>query len=225
MAKSRRAKPTSERAGPPADAGAPAWTAEAAEAAAVIDLVPVSAVSVPSRQVSGLERGVDFLSRPFGLAITLGVAVWSVFRRRRTALVPLFVLGLLASSSCNRYDEIWAGVEFQEDGRMRLAAEDPLCGCLHVINTAGQDLALRSRFHGTTIGNTILKADQSVVFRFDWAGPENDDVYILEATDAQGNLVNLKTALRIHEQSNWMACSTADCPLGELLLNVGQVGQ
>jgi hypothetical protein len=153
----------------------------------------------------------------------LGVAVLGVFRSRR-ALVLLLVCGGLAAGSC-RYQTIWAGVEFQDNGRLKLAAEDPLCGCLTIVNVAGKDLALRSRYHGTTMGSTTLKAGEKLNFRFDWAGQENDDVYILEATDAQGNEVNLKTAIRIDDKSNWLACSTATCPYGDLLLNMGETGR
>ncbi len=223
MAKSKKAKPSFDRTLPTPKSDAAAWVYRSDTPAVVIDVAPISTTLVATRRVvSPVERGIDLLSRPFGLVIMLGVAVLGVFRSRR-ALMCLLVVGGLASASC-RYETIWSGVEFQDDGRLKLAAEDPLCGCLTIANISGKDLALLSRFHGTRMGSTVLKAGAKLSFRFDWAGQENDDVYTIAATDSQGNEVNLKTAIRIEDKSNWQSCDPAPCPYGDLLLNMGESG-
>ena len=223
MAKSRKAKPSFDRTPPPAQPDAAGWVYRSEAPVTKTDVAPDAAPVAPTRVVSGFERGIDLLSRPFALFIMLGVAVLGVFRSRRV-LMLLLVAGGLGSASC-RYQTIWSGVEFQDDGRLKLAAEDPLCGCLTIVNVSGKDLALRSRFHGTTMGNTTLKAGAKLGFRFDWAGQENDDVYTIEGTDANGIEVNLKTAIRIEDRSSWQTCEPAPCWYGDLLLNMGETGR
>jgi len=231
MAKSRKTKPAFDST-PPAvepDASASVHRSDGPTPVIsegvppVIDVEPVSTIIVPPRAVSRLEHGIDLLSRPLGLVIMLGVAALGVFRSRRT-LVLLLASGMLALTAC-RSQTIWSGVEFQQDGRLKLASQEPLCGCLTIVNVAGKDLALRSRLHGSTLGSTTLKAGAQLGFRFDWAGPENSDFYLIEATDAGGSEVNLKTAIRIEDKSGWVTCSSAACPYGELMLDMGETGR
>ena len=234
MAKSRRVKPSFDRTPPTAepDASAPLSRSEApgpvidiARASTPIATTPIAPRLIPpARAVSRLEHGIELMSRPFVIVIMLGVAALGAFRSRR-ALGLLLVVGALASAACNRFQTIWAGVEFQKDGRLKLAAEDPLCACLSIGNVSGKDLNLRSRFRGTTVGSTKLKVGEKLSFRFDWAGPENDDVYLIEATDAQGNEVDLSTAIRVEENVRWVTCSSAMCEYGDLLLNIGETGR
>jgi hypothetical protein len=234
MAKSRRARLPADRrphgvapdiAAPGAAPGAAPSAAPGPAAdppAAVIDVVPVSAVSVPARVMSPFERGIEFVSRPFGIVFVLGLATLAAIWNRRN-LSLLLVAGALVSGAC-RATPIWSGVEFLPNGHLKLAAEEPSCGCLSIANQIGKDLALRSSFHGTTVGQATLKATDTLEFRFDWAGSANDDFYEIRAVDGAGAEVNMKTAVRIDYKTSWIKCSTAKCPYGDLALDLGQNG-
>ena len=134
----------------------------------------------------------------------------------------LLMLSVLASASCRRYETIWSGAEFTDDGKLELASEDPLCGCLTIANTSGGELTLRSRFEGTTLGTLVIKTDERATYRYDWAGPDDDDVYVLDGTDAQGNQLDMRTAIRFDERGTWMACSATPCAYNSLKLSRGE---
>ena len=187
----------------------------------VIDIVPVAAESRPTRRVSTLERAVALLSRPFGLAILLGLAVFG--RGRPHRLMRLLVV-LILVSAC-RARPIWSGAEFQKDGTFKLSSEEPYCGCLTVTNVLGRELHLQSMYHLNAVGKTTLRPGQQVTFRFDWTGPLNADFYELVGSTADGTPVNLQSALRLDERSGWQDCTSIPCEDGDLQMNLGQRGK
>src|SRR5262249_47397991 len=148
----------------------------------------------------------------------IGIALLRAFRRPG----PLALAAAIALSSACRARVIWTGVELQSDGSLKLAAEEPYCGCVTISNISGKELRLRSRFQQTTVGRATLKPAEHLTFRFDWAGPSNDDVYHIDGSGADGATVDLKTAIRIDERSGWLDCPSAPCPYGDLLMNMGE---
>jgi len=138
----------------------------------------------------------------------------------RAAAVGLFCA--VALLGCRR-QTIWAGAEFSRanGGQLRLAAQQPLCGCMTLVNQSPRDLLLRSTLHGSAIGGATIKAGDRLRFRFDWAGPANDDYYLLEGTE-NGEPVDLSTVVRLAETSRWQPCSTIDCAYGTLHLDIAE---
>jgi hypothetical protein len=246
MAKSKRAKSSLDRT-PKAAKPDPMVRADRLEpAAASIDVAPVSAPSVPTRAMSPLERGIELTSRPFGVVVMLGMAALGAFRTRRT-LVLLLAFGALTSVSC-RSREIWAGQEFL-DGRLRLAAQDPYCGCLTIRNQYAQELTLTSRFHGVKLGERKLNKGEVLSFRYDWAAEESEDVYEIEAKDADRKLnmgdpkvitieegacgtrsdsAGARTPPNAAPRCYWWPCEAdvlTNCPYGDLRLDLGGIGK
>jgi hypothetical protein len=229
MAKSRKSKPSFDQPASGTASGT-GWVYRSDAAPAppsavpVVDVSPVSAVSLPARRVSGVERGIDVVSRPFGLVIMLGMAVLALARRPRAVMALLAIAASVALTGC-RAHEIWAGAAFDEDsGQLKVASEEPLCGCLRLSNLQKQDLRLRATLHDTTIGETTIPAGQSLEFRYDWAGHSEDDIYYISATLPDGTRPPIAEALRIDEKSRFESCSTIRCQFGDLMLNVGVTG-
>jgi hypothetical protein len=225
MAKSRKPKPSFDQPGSPAAPASAEWVYRTdtvtAPATATVDVVVVPAGPRQPRAMSGLERGVDLISRPFGLVIVMGLAVLNLARRPRTLLLIAVVGATLTMAAC-RAREIWVGTEFNEDtGELEVASEEPLCGCLTLANITGKDLTIRSSFQSSTTGRTTLKPGQQIEFRYDWAGHNDEDVYILTGTTADGTPVPMQDAVKIVERGNFQACEVLRCEYGELLLNLG----
>lgn len=146
---------------------------------------------------------------------------------RRWSMVAgvLAVCVAAALTGCRR-QTIWSGIQLQPDtGTMKLAAQEPLCGCTTIANRSQETLRLRAEFRGSTIGSATLKPGERLRFRFDWAGPENDDVYILQGTDAQGKHVDLGHVLRVEERPRWQDCNDIGCTYGTLLMNLGETSR
>jgi hypothetical protein len=240
MAKSTRSKkprPSFDREPPPVAGDEASWVPAPTDAATVLVPdspavgEPTAAVALPApaptRRPPSIRRAdesaFDLLSRPFEIVVILGVALLRAFRRPG----PLALVAALAlSSACQlRARVIWSGAELQEDGALKLAAEEPFCGCLTITNISGNELRLRSMFDQTTVGRMTLKPDERATFRFDWAGPGNDDVYHIDGLGADGARIDLNTAIRIDERSGWLECRSAPCQYGDLLLNMGETTQ
>jgi hypothetical protein len=246
MAKSKRAKPSLDRTPKAARPDAEVRAHPVETAAEVIDVAPVSALSVPMRAMSPLERGIELTSRPFGVVVMLGMAALGAFRSRRT-FVLLLACGALMSVSC-RSREIWAGQEFLA-GRLRLAAQEPYCGCMTIRSQHDQQLTLTSYFHGMQLGETKLNKGDVLAFRYDWAGPENDDVYEIEAKDGNQKLnlqdqkvitiedgacgtrsraAGAQTPPNAAPRCYWWPCDSeklTKCPYGDLVLDLGGIGK
>ena len=135
----------------------------------------------------------------------------------------LLVAGLL-SASCQKA-VIWSGVQYLEDGRIQLASEEPQCGCLTLINTSSMPITLTASYHGTRTGKVVLQPGERLSTRYDWAGAENDDVYILDGTGRNGEHVDLRKTVQFEGQDRIQDCATIECELGDLNMNVGVIGQ
>jgi hypothetical protein len=124
-----------------------------------------------------------------------------------------------------RYEEIWVGAAYLDDGTLQLAAQEPMCGCVTVTNTSGQELHLRSNFRGTTLGTATLAAKASLRFGFDWAGHMTDDVYVVDGWFTNGTPVRLQDTTTLRGPEPWEDCGSLSCPWGDLLLNYANVGR
>src|SRR5262245_4160230 len=87
-------------------------------------------------------------------------------RALRHASATLVAAAAVASTSC-RAHVIWSGAEFQPDGTLRLAAEEPFCGCLRITNSSQESVHLRSRFANTTVGEATLAPGEQLAVKFD----------------------------------------------------------
>ena len=144
-------------------------------------------------------------------------------RMLRGAAVALCLAGVLAG--CRR-QVVWSGIAMEPaTGTIKLAAQEPNCGCTTIANTSGQVIRLRATFRDSTIGSTSLQPGQRLRFRFDWAGPANDDVYVLHGTTENGQPVDLTKAIRVEENPRWEDCSSASCTYGALMMNLGETGR
>ena len=138
----------------------------------------------------------------------------------------VFVLLVACAAGACRYEEIWAGAEYQQpEGTIRVASQEPLCGCATLTNTSNEVLSLRGTFRGTTVGTTKLQPKQALRFGFDWAGPMTDDVYIIDAYRENGTQVSLSTETTLKGPEPWDDCQTLNCPFGDLLLNMASTGR
>jgi hypothetical protein len=137
-------------------------------------------------------------------------------------------LGLLAvfvaAFSACRYQTIWSGGEFDQTGDIiRLAADEPLCGCLVLKNLSDRDILLRASLHGNELGLQVLPRSSTATARFDWAGPNGEDIYHLEGFDAAGTRVKLAAAVEIIDNGwPWRVCGEATCQYGTLMMNAGE---
>jgi hypothetical protein len=133
---------------------------------------------------------------------------------------------LVLTAGC-RYQNIWSGAEFESRGQfIRLAADEPLCGCLRVTNHSDRDILLRSLLQGEELGRMTLAKGASLDVRFDWAGPEGTDIYRIEGWDRPGARVQLDSVMTIDDNGwPWRACSQATCAYGLLAMNAGEQGR
>ncbi len=137
----------------------------------------------------------------------------------------IVLLCVITVTGCRR-QAIWAGAAFfaQDQGQLRLAASQPLCGCLTLVNDTTRSVLLRTTVHGSVVGGETLQAGQRLRFRFDWAGPQNDDYYLLEGLE-NGRHLDLRNVTRLVETPRWQPCSTTDCAYGRLGMNVAETGR
>ncbi|MDE3155388.1 MAG: hypothetical protein KGN76_09815 [Acidobacteriota bacterium] len=136
------------------------------------------------------------------------------------------VLGLAFVVIGCRRQAVWAGAAFfpEDGGQLRLAAEQPDCGCLTILNRSGRTLLLRATLRGAPVGGAEVAAGAQLVFRFDWAGPRDNDYYLLEGIE-DGQHVDLRQALQLGESPRWQPCETIACPYGSLQMNVAETGR
>lgn len=138
----------------------------------------------------------------------------------RTALAFLLCAAAMLLQGC-RAVGLWSGSEINADGSLRVAAEEPACGCLTLTNRTNGEVYLRSLHRGSSLGGAALAAGSTRVFKFDWAGQENDEVYDIEATDKGGQRIQLREGVVDHE-TRPMDCERTQCVYGTLLMNVAQ---
>lgn len=137
--------------------------------------------------------------------------------------ISYVVFALLLAAGC-RYETVWSGAVHDSKGQdIRLAADEPLCGCLRLRNLSGQDILLRSLLKGEELGQHRLAAGAVADIRFDWAGPLGSDIYNLEGWNAQGGRVPLEGAVEIDDNGwPWRVCGQASCAYGTLMMNAGE---
>lgn len=137
--------------------------------------------------------------------------------------IGFVVFVTLLAAGC-RYETIWSGAVHDSSGQyIRLAADEPLCGCLRLRNLSSQDILLRSLLKGEELGQQRFAAGAVADIRFDWAGPLGSDVYRLEGWNAQGARVPLGGAVEIEDNGwPWRVCGQASCSYGTLMMNAGE---
>jgi hypothetical protein len=141
--------------------------------------------------------------------------------------VTLLLTAVVMLSAC-RYQTVWSGAEFIDAGQnIRLAADEPLCGCLILKNLSDRDIMLRATLHDWELGTQVLPRATTTTVRFDWAGPNGYDIYEIEGFDSAGQRVNLHDHTMIQDNGwPWRVCSTESiCPLGTLMMNMGENGR
>lgn len=139
-----------------------------------------------------------------------------------TRLALLMVTGMVLMTACGRSSQLWSGVEFQSDGTVKLAAEEPLCGCLSVMNVSEADVWLHARLDGREIGNATLKPNERQQFRFDGAGAAVSQAYVLEATSPQGLHLDGRKVLQLDSRPRFAECDGTACEALGLMMNAAE---
>ena len=103
-------------------------------------------------------------------------------KSRRVARDWLAIVLCAAVSGCGNRETLYHGAEIDPDGgHFDVAALMPQCGCMTLAmsdEASGvEQIQVVTRFHGAEIGALPLSAGESQRVAFDWAGPENTDVY------------------------------------------------
>jgi hypothetical protein len=149
----------------------------------------------------------------------------------RVLLLLLTVAGLSVSIGC-RYEGIWTGAEFSEEGQViAAAAAEPLCGCMYVTNISRQPVHLRSEMENQLLGTLNLAPGQQTIFQFDWGGVRQEEVFRIETWSAAGQQLRAQDVLRIDDNGwPWHACDLREartdqetaCQDGSLKMETGR---
>jgi hypothetical protein len=150
---------------------------------------------------------------------------------RRYSLVVCFVVSLLLVSACS-YDEMWDGVEYEQDGlTLTMAATEPLCGCLRITNKSSFRIHLRSAIANRELGNLDLDPGQSTAAHFDWGGVGGMQYFIIDVWNEKGEQIKASDVLQINDTGYpWQPCvgripgqpAPQECPIGPLKMNTGR---
>ena len=138
----------------------------------------------------------------------------------------IICLALGATLASCREVEIWSGARLQESGqRLELVARSSLCACVFLENKTDQPITVESVLRRASTGSAPIAPGTRLAQRFDWAGSEPDDLYILSTWDTKG------TALRFADAVNmsitpWSDCAALPaCEFKPLMMNVGLTGR
>lgn len=142
----------------------------------------------------------------------------------RAVIAGATPLALVLAIGC-RTQTLWAGVEVQGDGRIRLVAEEPRCGCLTVANATDASVKLQSMRGLQILGQTTLPPKRRASFRFDSAGSYTNAVYVIEVTTPEGQRLDAARTLRIDERPAWVFCEEATCEYAPLMMNLADLGR
>ncbi len=134
-------------------------------------------------------------------------------------MATALAVSALGLAAC-RAHSIWIGVAFDEEGRIKVAAEEPHCGCVTFASRASQPVTLRATFHGSTVGRAVLGPGERLRVRFDWAGSEDSDFYLVDGT-VDGRPIRLSTDVRIEEPDGSRPCNATSCAYGDLKMDLG----
>jgi hypothetical protein len=147
--------------------------------------------------------------------------------------LPLLAASLLLPAGCRR-ERVWSGVMDINRGMMlRISSDEPFCGCLEAVNVSTEPIYLRanvllaeSDFIPVERGSMILRPNETVKARFDWAGLSAEDVYHLDAWSINGKPVSIRTALRI-KSYGWpfTPCDSTEGTVEPLFMNTGLLHQ
>lgn len=146
----------------------------------------------------------------------------STCRVASTRLTLLTVTWMVLIAACGRSSQLWSGVEFQSDGTLKLAAEEPLCGCLSVMNVSDANVWLHAKLDGREIGNATLRPNERQQFRFDGAGAATNQAYILEATSPQGQHLDGREVLQLDSRPRFAECDGMACETAGLMMNAAE---
>jgi len=124
-----------------------------------------------------------------------------------------------------RTERLWSGIDVQLDGRIKLASEQPRCGCLSVVNTTNGVLKLQSVQGGQLLGEAMLRPKEPGSFRFDWAGTAANASYLVTASTLEGRSLDARKALLVETHPVWTFCDEAMCEYGGLMMNLGDRGR
>jgi len=131
---------------------------------------------------------------------------------------------LLLTVGC-RQERLWSGIQVQLDGRIKLASEQPRCGCLTVGNTTDGVLRLESVQGGQLLGDATLKPKEISSFRFDWAGTSANASYMISVSTPEGRSLDARKTLSIETHPVWTFCDETLCEYGSLMMNLGDRGR
>jgi len=131
---------------------------------------------------------------------------------------------IVAAAGCQT-ERLWSGIEVQVDGRIKLASEQPRCGCLALVNTTDGALRLQTVQGGQLLGEATLKPKEASSFRFDWAGTAKNASYLLSVSTPEGQSLDARKVLRIETHPVWTFCDESLCQYGSLMMNVGERGR
>jgi hypothetical protein len=108
-------------------------------------------------------------------------------------------------AGCRR-QAVWSGAAYNAKGDvLRLAADEPFCGCLDAKNTSNAPIVIRSRvkLEGDQSelaerGRCVVRAGREIREPFDWAGPKAEDVYELDALTLDDKPLIIKDVLSVN---------------------------
>lgn len=133
-----------------------------------------------------------------------------------------------------RRQRVWSGAEFSYKGDLlRLASDEPFCGCLDAVNVANKSIVIRAKVRLAEDkselverGRRTVQPGEEVRERFDWSGPDADDVYVLDAMTTDGKPINIRQAIRLNGYGwPFTPCDTHECKRGALFMNTGALHQ
>jgi hypothetical protein len=146
-------------------------------------------------------------------------------------LLAFLAVALLAGC---RKQTVWSGAEYNAKGNLlRLSSDQPFCGCLDAVNVSDKSIVIRSKVRLdenksalVERGRRIVHPGEEIQERFDWTGPDADDVYVLDALTTDGKTIKIREVLRMNG-FGWpfTPCDTHACKRGPLFMNTGALHQ
>jgi hypothetical protein len=146
-------------------------------------------------------------------------------------LVALLAMAVLVG--CRR-QTVWSGAEYNTKGNLlRLSSDQPFCGCLDAVNVSNKPIVIRAKVRLVEDkselverGRRTIQPQEEIKERFDWAGPDADDVYVLDALTTDGKPLIIRDALRMNGYGwPFTPCDTHVCQRGPLFMDTGALHQ
>lgn len=145
---------------------------------------------------------------------------------RMVRRVSVLLVLLLPITTCTRWQRVYYGVEYSNDGSRLQVASPGSCGCVTLQNRSHERLTLYASLHDGVAGSVVLKPSEMVRVRYDWAGPLGDDFYEIVAVRATPGAPTLATPLRDYLAAEGVAdtpCDGQSCDYGALSMNKAAV--